>query len=318
MSPVVSVIIATHSRPHLLPRAVQSARDAFSGAMEILIVDDASRDQTVEVAAQLVEKSDERVAIRHLRLETNRGVAGARNFGIQNAQGEFCTFHDDDDLRFPASLDAQIAELRANLEAGFAYAPVRYARGENMKQTAIVHPPTLPDGDIFWELLSFDYVACLSGVFRRAATEKIGFLDESARGIDDWDWWIRLGEHFLAVATPEIVGLWRMPDADSGQGSSDLPALYGRVQQHARQKISQLPRAAAEPNRAKRAIRNHLAHLAEVLRGVAYGQMKRGDFAGARHCLRGAMRLEPRGLARPVMLKLMIKAFVLRRLRRNF
>lgn len=314
MTPVISVIIATHSRPHLLPRAVQSAQNAFSGALEILIVDDASRDETAQIAAQLArENGNSRVQIRHLRLELNRGVAGARNFGIENARGEFVSFHDDDDLRFPRSFDAQIAALETAPEAGFAYAPVRFARGETLEETAQIHPPALTMGDIFWDLLSFDQVACLSGVFRRSATEKIGFLDESAPGIDDWDWWIRLSEHFSAVATPETIGVWRMPDPDSGQGSSDLPALYARVQRHANQKILHLPRAAADPKRAKKALQSHLAHLAEVLRRVAYGQIQRGDFRAARHYLRGAIRLEPRGVLRVVMLKLLVRAFILRR-----
>lgn len=313
--PPVSIIIATYSRPHLLPRAVQSACDAFSGPLEILIVDDASTDQTSVVANQLAHTmSDQRVQIRHLRLESNRGVAGARNFGIENARGEFVSFHDDDDLRFPRSLDAQIVALQTEPNAGFSYAMVRFARGENLAETAEIHPASLPVGDIFWDLLTFDFVACLSGVFRRSVVKKVGLLDESAPGIDDWDWWIRLSEHFPAVATPEIIGLWRMPDPGSGQGSSNLPALYQRVAKHGREKLLQLPRALAEPKRAQKAFAQHLAHLAEVLRTVAYKQMKEGDFRTARHCLRGSIRLEPRGILRPVMLKLMVRAWILRRI----
>ena len=92
----VTVIIPTHNRPHLLPRAVESARAAGSD-VEIIVVDDASTDQTATVCRNLE-------GIRHIRLERNQGVAGARNVGIFESSGKYVAFLDDDDLRLPGSL----------------------------------------------------------------------------------------------------------------------------------------------------------------------------------------------------------------------
>ncbi|MDT5263311.1 MAG: hypothetical protein QOC61_2315 [Acidobacteriota bacterium] len=110
--PRVSIIIATYNRPHLLTRAVESARKAGSD-VEIVVVDDASTAETSEVCRSLP-------GIRYVRVERNQRLGGARNLGILASRGEFITFLDDDVL-LPGSLDAQAEALASAPEAGFIY-----------------------------------------------------------------------------------------------------------------------------------------------------------------------------------------------------
>ncbi|MGZ8847657.1 MAG: glycosyltransferase family 2 protein, partial [Pyrinomonadaceae bacterium] len=102
----VSVIIPTHSRPGFLPRAVASARAAGTD-VEIIVVDDASSDETAEIYRGIAD-------IKYVRLERNQGVAGARNVGILRSTSKYVAFLDDDDLRLPGSLDVQVEALEAN------------------------------------------------------------------------------------------------------------------------------------------------------------------------------------------------------------
>src|SRR5258708_2921989 len=91
--PDVSVIIPTHNRPHILPRAVESARNAGRN-VELIVVDDASTDDTAKICRALQ-------GIKYIRLEQNQGVAGARNVGLLASSSEYIAFLDDDDLRLP-------------------------------------------------------------------------------------------------------------------------------------------------------------------------------------------------------------------------
>src|SRR5215216_1867359 len=109
--PRVSVIIPTFDRPHLLPRAVESALRAGTD-VEVIVVDDASTDNTANVCAQLQ-------GIKYIRLDRNQGVAGARNIGLLESTADFIAFLDDDDRRLPGSLDHQVELLMNNPEAGF-------------------------------------------------------------------------------------------------------------------------------------------------------------------------------------------------------
>src|SRR5260370_1068949 len=102
----ISVIIPTHARPHLLARAVESARAAGTN-VEVIVVDDASIDATADVCRELGD-------LKYVRLEHNQGVAGARNVGILTSTGNYIAFLDDDDLRLPGSLDLQAAALDQN------------------------------------------------------------------------------------------------------------------------------------------------------------------------------------------------------------
>ena len=104
---LTSIIITTHNRPKLLRRAVESAFAAGTN-LEVIVVDDASTDETARVCRDLPR-------IKYVRVERNQRVAGARNLGLLASSGQYITFLDDDDVRFPGSLDRQIKLLETKL-----------------------------------------------------------------------------------------------------------------------------------------------------------------------------------------------------------
>src|SRR5258708_760698 len=125
--PSASIVIPTYNRPQLLRSAVESARAAGTD-VEIIVVDDASTDETASVCRELSD-------IKYIRLERNQGVAGARNVGILASSSEFIAFLDDDDLRLPGSLDLQTAALAAAPEPGFERCRLQIKRA---RQTQII------------------------------------------------------------------------------------------------------------------------------------------------------------------------------------
>ena len=102
-SPVVSVVVPTHDRRRLLVQTLGSILGQREVDLEVLVVDDGSRDGTAEVVAGL---GDARV--RLLRHDTPQGVAAARNRGIAEATGTWLAFCDDDDLWAPDKLARQL------------------------------------------------------------------------------------------------------------------------------------------------------------------------------------------------------------------
>jgi glycosyltransferase involved in cell wall biosynthesis len=91
-NPTVSIIIPTYNRSRLLARAVKSVLNQTYQNFELIIVDDASTDNTEEVVGSF---NDER--IKYVRHEKNKGEAVARNTGIKAARGEYIASHDSDD-----------------------------------------------------------------------------------------------------------------------------------------------------------------------------------------------------------------------------
>jgi len=242
----VSLIIPTFNRPHLLPRCVESAHHAGSN-VEVIVVDDASRDETASVCQTLPN-------VKYVRLDANRGVAGARNEGLRASTSEYVGFLDDDDLRLPNSIDVQVKMLEAEPDAGMVYGRALYG-DEQCRPKGGSYPDELPSGDIFWQLMEWNFVPCLTVIFRRKCLERVGPLDESAAGVDDWDLWVRISEQYRVLATEQAVAIWRQPTPTSQQFSFRAERMYRRAHRLHHDKWLRLPRVVA----ASEEQRNHAA-----------------------------------------------------------
>jgi glycosyltransferase involved in cell wall biosynthesis len=267
--PLSSIIIATHNRPQLLPRAVESAR-AAGVDVEVIVIDDASTDETAAVCRALQ-------GIKYLRVERNQRVAGARNLGLVASQGEYISFLDDDDTRLPGSLDLQIDLLAQNPDAALVYGQALYADHDGQVSDEL-YPLECPQGDIFWELLTQNFIPCGSAVFRRSAIVGLGLLDDTIPGLDDWDLWIRIAELYPVVAAEQPVVTWRRSNVRSAQGTSDAASIVSQSIRKFKTDWMKLPRVAAASRELKRATwrrfsENILEHaLWQSARAVASGK----------------------------------------------
>lgn len=287
--PRVSIIIATHNRAHLLPRAVESARGA-GGDAELVVVDDASTDGTAAVCRAMP-------GVRYVRVERNQRLGGARNVGILASRGELITFLDDDDVRLPGSLDLQVAALDSAPEAGFVYGQAMLG-DQDCVPTGYVYPTPCPRGDIFWELLERNFIACPAALFRRSCLYRVGLPGATIPGIEDWDLWIRLAELYPAVVVERPVAIYRRATPDSGQFTSDAAAMVRLITRTHRHKWLKLPRALAAPPAARRDARRQFSrNMANHLIWEAGRSLKHGRYAAARNNLLTALALHPLGVA---------------------
>lgn len=241
--PDVSVIIPTRNRCELLPRAIESARQAGS-SVEIVVVDDASEDRTPDVCARFTD-------VRYVRSLHRLGVSGARNVGMLAVNSPYITFLDDDDLRLPGSIDLQLKILEARADAGMIYGQALYG-DRDCQANGDLYPDRCPAGDTFWELLRWNFIPCPTVIFRRECLTRLGLLDEAAVGVEDWDWWIRIAEIYPVLATQQPVAIWRRPTLNSGQFTSHPENLHKRTKRLHRTKWMQLPRAAQADNEQRR------------------------------------------------------------------
>ena len=268
---LTSIIIPTHNRPHLLFRAVESARAAGTN-IEVIVVDDASTDETATVCKTLR-------GIKYVRAEHNQGVAGARNIGLLASSGEYVTFLDDDDQRLPNSLDEQVKLLEIDKHAGLVYGQAILG-DQSGKPTNEIYPLACPQGDTFWDLLRQNFIPCGSAVFRRSSLNCVGLSDSTIPGLDDWDLWIRIAELYPVIALEKPVVIWRRSTPVSGQGSSQAADIVSEAVRQFRQWWIKLPRAANAPSQMRRVAwryfsANMAAHLIwEAIRSLRLGEMR--------------------------------------------
>lgn len=290
--PRASIIIATHSRPQWLRRAVESARSAGRD-VEIVVVDDASSDETAEVCRNLS-------GINYVRVDRNQRVAGARNVGLVASRGEYLSFLDDDDTRLPGSLDFQLKALDREPQAGLIYGQAILGDHEG-KAERNSYPADCPQGDIFWRLLSRNFIPCGSVVFRRSCLSSVGLLDDGIPGLDDWDLWVRIAEIYpiMALETPAII--WRRSTPASGQGTSQAAGLVSLSVRQFRHCWMNLPRARTASKRARRAAwRAFSENMAEHLLWESARALRRGRPGQSLRDLSVLPRLSPLSLMRIV------------------
>jgi glycosyltransferase involved in cell wall biosynthesis len=194
----VSVIIPTHNRPEYLPTAIRSVLGQTYQDFEIIVVDDASTDETLEIVGSF---DDER--LRYLRLETSSGAAAARNKGIEKSAAEYLAFLDDDDEWLPDKLRLQVEKIENSAaHVGMVYTGY-LAVERSTGQVIDIRRPT-QRGDLYHALLKDNWVSSTSSVLmKRECVQKIGMFDETLPSFQDYDLWIRISKHFRIECVSE-------------------------------------------------------------------------------------------------------------------
>lgn len=181
----VSVIITTYNRDYILGAAIHSAVSQTVKDIEIIVIDDGSTDDTMNVVKQFY---DDRIKYFYRQ---NAGRSSALNKGLLESQGQYVAFLDDDDVWPENYLAKMIESLDANVEYGLAYALFknyypdgkvedgfkedRYVSGRLTLEYYMKTPCFLPS----------------STIIRRTCCSNIWF-DESLRNYDDQDYFLRL------------------------------------------------------------------------------------------------------------------------------
>jgi glycosyltransferase involved in cell wall biosynthesis len=197
--PEVTIVIPTRNRWPLLAGAGLAAALAQEEVdHEVVVVDDASTDETPDRLAGL---DDDRVRV--VRHPERRGVAVARNSGIQAARGEWVAFLDDDDVWAPRKLRLQVDAARAG-GAGFAYGGSvwvdeahRFLFGHNPPDPATLREQ-LARRNVMWS-------GCSNVLVRGDLVRRVGGFDETLFQLADWDLWLRLAQESSAACCPEVV-----------------------------------------------------------------------------------------------------------------
>lgn len=185
MSPIFSVVIPAYNQAEFLDETLQSILNQTLQDFEILVVDDASPDNTAEVLSRY---SDPRIiALTHL---VNRGLPAARNTGMDVSRGEFIALLDADDYFHPRKLEEHLRFFREHPEISITYNARFELHHSSTKIRDIYRPPESVGLKDF--VLGFPFSPS-DMVIRREAAASIHFFDENMRcGGEDLDFPCRL------------------------------------------------------------------------------------------------------------------------------
>ncbi|OHV22277.1 glycosyltransferase family 2 protein [Rhizobium sp. RMa-01] len=227
----VAVVIPAYNASPYLAQTLQSVVDQSHKALEIIIVDDGSTDGTASICRRFTA-GDPRIK---LLSTVNRGVAAARNIGIEASTSGYIAFLDADDLWHPTYVERMLSALHPLPDAwGAVYTLHRLIdpAGYYMRSGSSVNARD----SILARHLVFRFVGNGSGfMVRRAVIDKIGGYDpryarQGIGGCEDFDFELRTAEHFKIETVPLGLVGYRLHSeamsADRSRMARSLLAVY--------------------------------------------------------------------------------------------
>ncbi len=274
-TPFVSIVIPTYNRARFLGRSVRSVLNQTNKNFEVIVVDDASTDDTAEIIKTFKDNR-----IRYIRHDANAGAAAARNTGIKVSRGEYVAFQDSDDEWLPEKLQKQMKVFEsAPPEVGVVYTDMwRISKGEKRYWHS---PKIMPeDGIVYQQALDRVMgIGIQTAIIKRECLNAVGMFDENFPRFIDLELFVRLSKYYYFHHINEpLVNFY-----DTGKGISNNNQALVKAYQLIFEKYSY------DVVKNKRSLAKHMYSLGNIL-------CQNGDLGRGRDYLIKALRLYPLNL----------------------
>lgn len=207
---LVSIICLSYNHAPFLAEALQSVFAQTYTDWELLIVDDASQDESVAVITKTISAWEGRQVIRFLKNKENQGNCKSFNLAYAHAEGAYILDLAGDDVLLPHRLASQVA-LFDTLPAQYG---VIFSNAQHIDEAGKVISThhaldaQVPTGDIYEALFRRYFICTPTMLMRRQVLDELGGYDETL-SYEDFDFWVRSARTYLYHYQPEITTLKR-------------------------------------------------------------------------------------------------------------
>jgi glycosyltransferase involved in cell wall biosynthesis len=206
---LVSVAMLSYNHEKYIGEAIESVLNQTVQDLELIVVDDGSRDNSRHIIKEYSTKDPRVKPIFH---ERNFGIPRGANDCLKNATGEYFGFIGSDDLWVPSKTEKQLKVIEKNPEKivwseGQIIDSNGKLKGGNM--TELLYSPVKKSGNIFQELLREDFIFGQSLLVKTEIAQKYSF-NESLRYVNDHQYFIDLSKEHEFVFMPESLALYRL------------------------------------------------------------------------------------------------------------
>lgn len=186
-----SIIMPAYNAESTLTHAIDSVLSQSDPNWELIVINDGSTDTTVDIGDRYAALDSR---IQCINSSENRGVAIARNVGIDVAKGDYIAFLDADDIWYPEKLEKQ----KPLLDQGYGIVCSEYTVVDSKSRRRVL----LPEGELDYErLLKFNFIGNLTGVYSvRASGVK---YNQSPIGHEDYEMWLNIAKNEKIAAVRE-------------------------------------------------------------------------------------------------------------------
>jgi glycosyltransferase involved in cell wall biosynthesis/SAM-dependent methyltransferase len=205
MLPLVSVIITSYNQARFLSDAIESVLTQTYSQFEIVVVDDGSTDDALEVVGRYP-------GVRYIR-QDNQGLSAARNTGLRKSNGAYLVFLDADDRLLPIALETGVDCLHGHPECGFVSGHYSLIKSDGSpKPLRQVH---CIERDHYHALLCRNYIGMHATVmYRRVIFESVGEFNTSLKACEDYDLYLRIAARVPIYSHDKVIAEYRQHGAN--------------------------------------------------------------------------------------------------------
>jgi glycosyltransferase involved in cell wall biosynthesis len=244
--PTVTVICLCYNQARFVEEAINSVLAQTYPHVQLVVVDDASTDDSVSVIGRLAALHQ---GIEFLPLSHNVGNCKAFNHALAHARGEYIIDLAADDILLPGRVASGVEVLReagGSCDVQFTDAEWIAADGKHLYWHSDRFPHhTIPQGDIYKDLISRFFICSPTMMFKRDVIQSLGGYDE-ALSYEDFDFWIRSSRNFRYCYTPEVLVRKRIVRNSMSHKQFTLFSEQQRSTYRVCEKIMSLNRSADE------------------------------------------------------------------------
>lgn len=202
-NPLVSVFIAAFNAEEYIYHALDSIVNQTYKNLEIIIVNDGSKDNTLEIINSFKDKR-----IRLINLETNKGIPYVRNVGLKNANGKYLVIMDSDDISYLHRIEKQVYFMESNPNIVASGALYEYY-GSKLKRKPNV--TFITPEQIKIRMLFSSPIANPTAIIRMDTIKKNNLRYNSKYFVaQDYDMWFQLSKYGDLSILPEILLKYRI------------------------------------------------------------------------------------------------------------
>lgn len=215
--PQATVIMPCYNHGRFVRESVEFILAQTTTDLELIVVDDCSKDDSVSVLRELARGDARLKLILH---DKNLGASRSRNDGLRIARGDFIGFCDADDLWKSDKLESQIKLLVDNPVYDVTYCDSEIIdqtgkpTGELFSQQFPL--PKTPSGNLFEQLLVTNFINMQTVFVRRSALGESIFFDEEIKWVEDWWQWIRLSRKHQFLYDERPMAQYRVHPQSTG------------------------------------------------------------------------------------------------------
>lgn len=219
----VSVVLPVFNGGKTLKETLKSILAQTFSDFEIIAVDDSSTDDSIKI---IKETKDPRIKFFTLDKKNTGGPAAGRNKGIKESSGEFIALCDQDDAWLPEKLEKQIKAFENSNEKkkiGIIISSANLVdhNGNVIDKNLVPFEGFTRPKDAFEQLILGDFITACTAVVPKKIIDEVGMLDESLKGVDDYDLWLRITKKYGILGLSENLAIWKSTNQGLSKNKAD-------------------------------------------------------------------------------------------------